>query len=168
MPQITINKGGPSTDIDNGVYPVTLAAVTGPKTIYPANAPEGTDIYEWTFSLDDGRDIQGVTSTASGPKSKMFGWLTALLGKAPAAGDAVDTDALLGRRALATIDHNDGGWPRLSQLTAMPVGMLQQQFAAATAPAPLNGLPAGRRPAAARPAPMAGPVTAIPSDELPF
>lgn len=165
MPQITINN------IENGVYPVMLMAVTGPKTIYPANAPEGTDIYEWTFSLDDGRDIQGVTSTASGPKSKMYGWLTALLGKAPAAGDAIDTDALLGRRALATIDHNDGGWPRISQLTAMPVGMLQQTFQAATAPpspAPLNGLPAGRRPAATRQAPPVAVVAAVAGDDLPF
>lgn len=171
MPSITINRGGPAADIEDGVYAVVLAAVNGPKTIYPPNAPDGTDIFEWEF-LVEGSDqqIQGTTSTASGPKSKMYGWLTALLGgKPPAPGEQIDTDSLVGKRALATINHNDAGWPRIEQLTAIPAQMLQQQFAAATgAPTRPQAASTAPRPAASRPAARPQPVTAVAGDDLPF
>lgn len=190
MPLITVKQGGPSANLEPGVYPVILTALNGPKTIYPANAPEGTDIFEWVFAIDDetGLEIQDNTSTASGPKSKMFGWLTALLGgKAPDVGTDFEAADLVGRTALATIGKNDNGWPKITQLTAMPKGMLAQRFAAATgtpvtaapgtpARSALNLTPAAtqappeRRPVPARPAATGGgiAVAEAPADDLPF
>ena len=98
MATIKISRGPGSADIAAGVYEVTLAAVEGPKTIYPANAPEGTDVLDWRFVLDDGSEVSGTTSTSSGPRSKMYAWLTALnSGRAPEIDDEIDTDSLVGQ-----------------------------------------------------------------------
>lgn len=177
MPSITIKRGGPTNDIENGVYPMTLAGVNGPKTIFPPTAPDGTNIFEWDFTLADGRPIQGTSSTFSGPKSKLYQWVTALRGgKPPEVDEEIELDSLVGRSVLGTIDHNEGGWPRLAQLTAIPASMLQQGFAAATG-APTRGTPVTTRPAAnARPAATraAAPLNLQPAtqagdgDELPF
>lgn len=168
MPQITIKRGGPSNDVEDGVYPMTLTAVTGPKTIYPANAPDGTDIFEWEFTLEDGTPFQGTTSTASGPKSKMYGWITALRGgKPPEVDEQIELESLVGRQVLGTIGHNDGGWPRIDQLTAIPASMLQQRFAATTGTP--TRTPTATRPAAQRPRPTAAvPVATAAGDDLPF
>src|SRR5712671_3282752 len=103
MALFEIKQGGP--DIDDGVYSVTLVDITGPKTIVATqgpNAGESFDIFEWLFAIDDG-DLDGTelpesTSTASGPKSKMFAWLTALFnGKPPAIGAKFEVTDLKGR-----------------------------------------------------------------------
>lgn len=193
MPNITIRQGG-GPDVDDGVYPVILVEVNGPKRIFPANPPDnspdgGVDILEWTFAIDDEAGdvtVKDSTSVATSPKSKMYGWLTALLGKAPEINATFDTDTLLGRRALATIGHRDG-WPRVTQLTAMPVGGLQQSFARATgaptrAATPPQQPQQGQRPARQqsvsgvsapqpRPQPVTVPASAsqgVPEDDLPF
>jgi len=133
MTTIRISRGATNADVDAGVYEVTLSGVDGPKTIYPANAPEGTDILDWRFVLDDGREVAGTTSTASGPRSKMYGWLTALnSGRAPEVDDEIDTDELIGRRAIATIEISPSGWPRIANLGAIPVATQQQRFAQST------------------------------------
>lgn len=151
MTTLRISRGAASSDVDAGVYEVVLAAVDGPKTIYPANAPEGTDILDWRFALDDGREVQGTTSTASGPRSKMFGWLTALnSGKSPEVDDEIDTDDLIGRKAIATIEISPGGWPRIANLGAIPVAAQQRRFAAETGAPVAPGAPAAR-PAPVRP-----------------
>lgn len=154
MPVLTVEKGGP--DIADGTYPVTLTKVEGPKTIYPQqgpNAGKAVEIYDWTFAIDgeteangDPVELQATTSTALSPKSKMFGYITALAGgKPPAVGAQVDTDKLIGRRALAAIARPaDGGWPRIGGLTAVPASMLKPARAATAAPAaeqPTDDLP---------------------------
>jgi len=131
---ITISAGAPALDIEPGAYEVTLTAISEPRTILPAtgpNAGQEVEILDWTFVLDGGEEIRGTTSLSSGPKSKLFNWMTALLGgKAPAIGATLEwTDddhvtlggeQLDGRMVNATIGVNEGGWPKITALSAIP------------------------------------------------
>lgn len=177
MPLITVKPSGPppEKDVEDGSYVVILTELKGPKRIYPDNAgPDGTDIFEWTFAIDDeegNREIQDNSSTASSPKSKMYGWLTALMdGKPPVMGTGFEAKDLVGRRALATIGHNEGGWPKVTNLTAIPKQLLQQKFAQATG-APTQA-PKGQPARAGLNLQPSGPVpevdNAAEADALPF
>lgn len=155
MPLITVSQGGP--DIAAGVYAVALVKIEGPKTITPQNGPnagQDVDIFDWTFVIADGNEydgteIQATTSTASGPKSKMFSYLTALhSGRPPAVGSSFESADLVGKMALATISRPDNGWPKIENLGAIPQGMLAQRVAAATG-APTAGTVAEAAPTAA-------------------
>lgn len=138
MPFITVNQSGP--DIEDGVYPVILVDIKGPKTVMAQRGPKAgqeIDLLDWEFAVDDGARegtvISSSTSTASGPRSKMFAYITALSnGVAPAIGANFEKQDLVGRRALATIRKDDTGWPRIENLGAMPVSMQQQKFAQQT------------------------------------
>lgn len=196
MPLFEVKAGG--SNIPDGVYPVHLGDIKGPKTVVAArgpNAGEEVTLFDWIFYITmpgdalDGQEISGSTSSSSGPRSKMFAWLTALHnGAAPAVGTSFEKDQLVGRMALATIQRDTEGWPRLVNLGAMPASMLQQGFAAATgttaAPLPAQNAPQATaapavastlphqqivppQPVAARPAPVAAGAGA-PADELPF
>ncbi len=180
MPFITVTQGGP--DIPDGVYPVTLVEIKGPKTVTAQRGPKAgqdIDLLDWVFAIDEGEyaetTIESSTSTASGPKSKMYSYLTALFGgKAPAVGASFEATDLCGRRALATIRRDDTGWPRIENLGAMPASMLSAGLARATG-APLNGLPVGTPRAVPNGRPKAGAqplrqavAAAAPKDDLPF
>jgi hypothetical protein len=123
--QITITAGAPQVDIAPGVYEVTLLDISEPRTILPQSGPNAgkeVTLRDWMFALDDGTEIRGSASTASGPKSKTFAWLTALLGGTPpAVGQSYPKSQLVGRIALATIAMDDGGWPKIQNLSALPV-----------------------------------------------
>lgn len=128
MPTLRIGKG-----IEPGAYEVTLQHVSSPKTIYPANEPDGVQILEWQFIADDGTIIDDSTSMNTGPRSKMYGWLTALNnGKAPAVDEDINTDDLLGRRVIANVALSEKGWPKITSLSAIPLARQQQKFAEAT------------------------------------
>jgi hypothetical protein len=69
----------------------------------------------------------------------MFAFLTALRnGKPPTIGEAFEKADLIGRMALATVIVDDGGWPRISNLGAIPAAMLSRHVAQATG-APTQG-----------------------------
>lgn len=129
MALITVNQGGP--DIPPGVYQVILTAIDGPKTIVPnsgPNAGQEVEIFDWRFAIDDGEldgtEVSATTSTNSGPRSKMYAFLTALLGgRPPQVGQAFEESDLVGRVALATISKTESGWPRIENLGAMPASM---------------------------------------------
>ena len=83
---ITITAGAPQIDIDPGTYEVTLIDISEPRTIFPQTGPNSgkeVTLRDWTFALEDGTEIRGSASTAAGPKSKTFSWMTALLGVPP-------------------------------------------------------------------------------------
>lgn len=151
MPLFEVKAGGP--EIDDGVYPVILSDITGPKTVTVQRGPKAgqeIDLFDWIFAIDapgnvyDGLEISTSTSTASGPRSKMFGYLTALFGGvAPAIGAGFEKVDLCGRQALATVRKDEGGWPRIENLGAMPAVMLRTAApVAATAAAPVAAAPA--------------------------
>lgn len=169
---ITVTAGAPQVDIDPGVYEVTLLDISEPRTIFPQSGPNAgkeVTLRDWTFTLEDGTEIRGSASTASGPKSKTYAWLTALLGGTPpAVGQSYPKSQLVGRLALATISIDEGGWPKIQNLSAMPRSM-------AAAPAVAGPVAAPPAPAApARPVPArrvaAQPVAvaAGAADDLPF
>lgn len=174
MPFIEVSQSGP--DIPDGVYPVTLVDIKGPKTVTAQRGPKAgqdIDLLDWDFAVDDGEHdgvvIQATTSTASGPRSKMYGFLTALFnGVAPQIGAGFEKPDLVGRRALATVKKDEGGWLRIENLGAMPVSMQQQKLAKATgAPVAVAGSPAPATSAGtAREAVAAGAGSS--SDDLPF
>lgn len=188
MPGVTVTSGAP--EIEDGVYPVILVEVTGdpndpesPKTVTAQrgpNAGQDIDLWDWNFAVDnpgqpgDAVVLQESTSTASGPRSKMYAYITALRnGQPPKIGENIRFEQLYGRSALATVRKDENGWPRIVNLGAMPVSMQQQQFAQATgAPVQAVGSPA---PAAAasqslREAVAAGvqPVAGQRESDLPF
>ncbi len=167
-PLFTVKAGGP--EIEDGVYPVILLEIRGPKTVTAQRGPKAgqdIDLFDWTFAIDggvlDGTTVDTSTSTASGPKSKMYSYLTALMGgKAPLVGASFEATDLVGRQALATIRKDDSGWPRIENLGAMPTTMRMPfpAAAAATTPAPVAAM-AGVG--------LARPGTAVASDaDLPF
>lgn len=148
MALITVNRGG--TDIPPGVYQVTLTAIEGPKTIVPQSGPnagQDVDIFEWEFAIEDGEldgtPVSATTSTNSGPRSKMYAFLTALLdGKPPQPGQQFEASDLVGRVALATISQTESGWPRIENLGAMPAAM-KGKAAAPAKRAPTTGAGSG-------------------------
>lgn len=172
-PFVTIRSGGP--DIPDGVYPVVLTAISDPRTVTAQRGPktgQEVDLIDWTFAIDapgnpyDSLEVNVSSSTASGPKSKMYAFLTALFnGVAPSVGTQLTKDQLIGRQALATIQKDEEGWLRITTLAGIPVSMQQQRFAAATgapvaSPPAVNAVPA-QAPVAAAATPPAG-------DQLPF
>src|SRR5574343_612872 len=145
---ITITAGAQS-DVEPGVYEVTLVEISEPRTIYPQTGPNAgkeVTLRDWTFALDDG------AATASGPKSKTYAWITALLGHAPEIGKTYPRSQLVGRGALATITVDEAGWARIANLSGLPK-------ARAAKPEPE---------APARRAQVAQPVAAATGDDVPF
>ena len=98
--------------------------ISEPRTIYPQTGPNAgkeVQLRDWTFALEDGNEVTGSASTASGPKSKTYAWLTALLGGTPpAVGQSYPKSQLLGREALATITIDEGGWAKIDNLSRCP------------------------------------------------
>lgn len=160
MPVITINKGG--VDIADGVYPVILTSLTE-KTIVPQQgkqAGQEVDIFVWGWAVDDttseydGVELQSNSSMMSGAKSKLFGYITALLGGTPPAiGSQFEVGDLVGRRALATVRTPEDGFAKIENLSALPASMR---------PKPVTATVAAARQAAEVRQP------ATPADELPF
>jgi hypothetical protein len=148
MPFITVNASGP--DIPDGVYPVVLADIVGPRTVTAQRGPKAgqdIDLYDWLFHVDqpgtkyDQQEISVSSSTASGPRSKMYAFLTALFGGvAPPVGSSFEKDQIIGRHALATLQKDEEGWLRIVNLGALPTnwggaGTPAAQQAAPAAPA---------------------------------
>ena len=156
---ITISAGAPASDLTPGVYEVTLLDISEPRTIYPQSGPNAgkeVQLRDWTFALEDGTEVTDAASISSGPKSKTFAWLTALLGGTPPeGGKSYPKSQLVGREALATIAIDEGGWPKIANLSARPKSR-------SAAPAPVAPAAPGRRPAQTGARPLAA------DDALPF
>ena len=166
MPFLTVSKGAPATDIEDGVYVLTLTDVTGPRTITAQTGPQAgndIDLLDWHWATEDGRELESSTSTASGPKSKSYAYLTALFGgKAPPIGLGVEKDHVVGRQVLGTVQADANGWPRITNVSALPSTMPLPT----TAPTNTEAVvPAAKKTVAPRPA--GAPVVQQGSD-LPF
>jgi len=168
---ITIGAGGPSPedDVADGTYPLMLTEIGDWREVtirQGDRAGEKTYLRDWQFKVTDGefagRGARTSASAAAGPKSKQYGLIVALNGgKPPAVGEKFNVDDLVGRVALGKVIHDDGGYPKVDALLAMPVQQVQQQFAQATGTANTGATAA---PAAAAPLRE----TVGQSDELPF
>jgi len=101
--------------IDDGVYPAVFEGVTEEQGQFGL-------MRKWTFLVEHAVDgvtkvdaITQITSGNTGPQSKSYQWLTALLGRAPAAGEEIDDPT--GTKCLVTIAHNEKGFPKVTQVS---------------------------------------------------
>lgn len=111
-------EGAPA--IDPGTYPATLTNLS--KKTFQADGEERT-IVIWEFGIEvdgQGQTIEGVTSKATGPKSKAFGWLVALLGATKVTtGDRFRRSDLIGRECLVEVGPDPkSGWPKVHDVMA--------------------------------------------------
>jgi hypothetical protein len=159
---ITITAGAPQMDIAPGTYEATLISISEPRTILPQSGPNAgkeVQLRDWTFALEDGTEINGSASVASGPKSKTYAWLTALLGGTPPVlGQSYPKSQLIGREALITIAIDEGGWPKITNLSARPKA--RPAAVAPVAVAPVPAAPVRRAPPVA--------ATPVASADIPF
>lgn len=156
---------GATPQFDEGTYVGELSAIEQ-KTIEPKKgqqAGQKVDIFEWRFGLshmaddaeanikagdpvvdfDTGEPIVGraTSSTATGPRSKLSKFLVALLGpSAVEPGAEFEAEDLVGKKALVTLVKDEGGYPKVEELTALPRGnrrsVREQAAPAAEAPKP--------------------------------
>ncbi len=144
MPEITI--GANTSNAEAGSHVGTLLKVSEPHLVtMPENSPfGGGDVWmmDWEWALPNGETLRESTSTASGPKSKFFERIVALNnGRSPQVGEKVNTDKYIGRSAILTISITESGWPKITNVGAIPLALQQQAFVQAT------GLPQQTQPA---------------------
>jgi hypothetical protein len=107
-----------------GVY---AAQCTGLRRVDYVDKITGEDrtIIAWQFNVvvDDGDPMQleGTTSMATGPASKAYGWIAALLGPAAVSPHArISASQLTGKTCLVTVGPDKNGWPKILEVTATP------------------------------------------------
>jgi hypothetical protein len=104
---ITIG-GGSQIEIKDGTYPAVLESI---ETVASPSATIAGDARRWTFLVEhDGKvePLSVFSSMNTGPKTKAYAWLTALLGEAPKSGQTYDP---VGKRCLLQVNHKESGWP---------------------------------------------------------
>jgi hypothetical protein len=72
---------------------------------------------KWHFLVDvngTGEDLAGLTSEATGPGTKAYQWLTALLGEAPQVGKTVDEP--FGKTVLIDVAANEKGYAQIQDM----------------------------------------------------
>ena len=110
-----------SVEIDDGTYPATL------ESVEPYEHPQYGLGRKWAWLIEhDGKldSLTSITSGNTGPKSKAYAWLTALLGRAPKAGEKIEDPT--GTRVLLQITHNDKGFPQVAAV--LPYVAPQQEL----------------------------------------
>jgi len=156
---ITVTRGGPSADNDipDGVYPLRLIELSDPRPVDATRGPNAgktINLIDWSWTVDwpnhplDTRIVESSTSTASGPKSKMYAYLTALFGGTPPpVGTQLRKVDLVGRAVYGTVNHDEDGWVRLANVSAIPAAVpavpVVLPVAAPVAAAPVAAGPVG-------------------------
>lgn len=118
MGLIKTSSGMPALDIEPGTYPATLVGV---RQITIQVDGDDKTMFEWTFDLGDDLELSGLTSLFTGPKSKTWKFLVALLGAENVKVDQdFDPADLIGKTALVTVEPNRNGYPRVTECVAPP------------------------------------------------
>lgn len=107
-----------TVEIADGTYPAVVESIVSDTGNYGP-------FRKWSFLVEhvaaDGSkkidSISAITSGNTGPRSKTYAWLTAIIGRAPKAGEKIEDPT--GTRVLVTIEHNDKGFPTVAQLTPL-------------------------------------------------
>lgn len=159
---IVISAGGKPGSYrgDEGVYSATLVTheMVGP---FDAKNPKPGEaltykLHEWGFALDGAPAEESMvwwtSGESTGPKSRTFGILTALLGgRQIPVGTKLDINThLIGRMALVDVRKNDRGYLDVVGITPLPKAMQKAE------------------PVAAAPRAAAVPVADADPDALPF
>ena len=99
-----------AVDIAPGTYKGQLESVE----VKPTENFGGGEYRQWNFLIEvDGKllPVSATSSMNTGPRSKSYLWLTALLGRAPAAGETIEDPT--GKTVLLTIGQKENGFPRI-------------------------------------------------------
>lgn len=92
-------------DIPDGQYPATLEKVESETGSYGPMRK-----WHWLIEVNDKIEpLSSITSANTGTRSKSYQWLTALIGRAPKAGERIEDPT--GTRVLLTIQENEKGYP---------------------------------------------------------
>lgn len=128
--QITVNSGVPDGELEPGTYPAACDGVEQ-KTINVKG--EDREVYIWKYQVatenDDGSAgepvaVEGLTSTMSGPMSKTYKTLVALLGaEAVQPGVSFELGDLKGKQCLVVVAHNDSGYAKVTEVMSLPKSM---------------------------------------------
>lgn len=147
-----LNFGKPIPKAEAATYPAVLTGID-PFKINEGTA-EAKTLLRWDFMLAGVEDpevpgqsliLDGVTSLATGPRSKMRAWVTALLGRAldEKIGLSGLRTALINKECFVQVEINEAGYSKVA-----------------------NVVPPVRKPASppvAAPAPIAEPMTTLPN-----
>lgn len=124
-----LNFGTPIPKAEAGTYPALLVGVE-PFKINEGTA-EAKTLIRWEFSLDGTDDpevpgqpiiLDGITSLATGPRSKMRPWVAALLGRNLDEQISLSglRTQLLGHPCLVTVEINDSGYSKVANVVPPP------------------------------------------------
>lgn len=109
--------------------PTTVDVPDGAYTAMLEDVEEGDGSFgkyrKWHFLVDVPAGTEGFTEAAivplsaltsvnTGPQSKSYKWLSALLGESPKAGTEIASPN--GKRAVVTVTHNDKNFPTISDV----------------------------------------------------
>ena len=113
--------------VPDGTYPATLIGLEQFEAADFNNPEDSKTLRRWTFGLDgevdaDGNpaEIDGVSSTALGPRSKAYGWIEALLGRKLEKGESVTRSSLLNKTCLVTVEQNEDGYSKITAVVPAP------------------------------------------------
>ena len=168
------DRGGDTKDFagPDGTYTAALIAVgesvTEKSSLADAKG-DGTWTYrDWSFAIDDDSEWAGqvigvrANTRSTGPNSKQFKMIAALVGRTPPAGAEIDIQRhLVGRQCLVSIGTNDSGYPVAETFMALPPARPANGPGAPPVPAPAP-VPPAAAPASA-PAPAPAPAAAAPA-----
>jgi hypothetical protein len=96
---------GGGVDIPDGTYTASLEKVEEGESQFGKYR-------KWHWLLEANGELQtisSVTSTNTGPQSKSYQWLTALIGRTPKAGETLEDP--IGKRAILQLVKNEKGFP---------------------------------------------------------
>lgn len=118
----TLDIGG---DVQPGTYLCLLTGLERFQIIsngeYETPAGEPIDKLRWTFTTndEDGLVIEGSTSMATGPRSKMRAWMAGI-GVDISKPARLKLDDLVGREAMVTVTLNENGYAGISSVVPAP------------------------------------------------
>lgn len=124
-----LNFGKPVPKADPGTYPAKLVGIE-PFTVFEGT-PDAKPLIRWQFSLDGTEDpempgfeiiLEGVSSTATGKRSKMRGWVTAIYGQEIESAVNLTTlrQWLIGKPCMVAVTINDDGYSKVDGILAAP------------------------------------------------
>jgi hypothetical protein len=116
----TLDIGG---DVQPGTYECTLVELSRFSIVSTGefDTPAGEEIpkLKWVWATDDGLMIEGTTSLATGPRSKMRAWMAAI-GVDLSKPGKVKLSELVGHEALVNVAINESGFASISSIVARP------------------------------------------------
>jgi hypothetical protein len=120
MDEFTLDVGG---DIQPGTYLCVLSNLERFDIVsngeYETPAGESIPKLRWTFATDEGLMIEGSTSLATGPRSKMRAWMTGI-GVDISKPAKLKLSSLIGREAMVTVTLNENGYAGISSVVPAP------------------------------------------------